>query len=103
MKKVLLTIVGMLAVWAVAASAAPNYPPKVTPQQGATATQAGGAVQDKRIITPQMNARERFETQRAIQKRAAANRNKLMLQAAEEEKRAKAATQSGHPVDSKVK
>lgn len=102
MKKVLLTTVGMLVVWAVAASAAPNDPPKVNPQQGATATQAG-AVQDKRIITPQMNARERMETQRAIQKRAAANRNKLMLQAAEEEKRAKQAEQSGHPVDPKAK
>jgi len=76
-------IVGMLVVWAVAASAAPNDPPQTNQNQGATAAQG---VVDKRIITPQMNARERMEAQRAIQKRAAANRNALMMQAAEQEK-----------------
>jgi hypothetical protein len=88
MKRILVTqiIVGMLAGWAVAASAAPNDPPQVNQNQGASAVQAG-AVKDKRIITPDMDARERVEAQRAIQKRAAANRNKLMMEAAEKEKK----------------
>ena len=47
--------------------------------------------QDKRLINPKMNYRERMEMQRAIQKRAAANRNALIQ--AEREKQRKQANQ----------
>lgn len=80
-------IVGMLLVGTVAASAAVSDPPKVDPNQakgGAQSHVIGANGQDKRIITPDMNARERVETQRAYQKRAAAKRNELMQKAERE-------------------
>jgi hypothetical protein len=40
---------------------------------------------DIRLITPDMNSRQRMEVQRALQKRAAAKRNQLLLEAASEE------------------
>lgn len=83
--------VGMLMIGAVAVNATPTNDPNQN--QGGAAGQTAvsgqnapdGQVQDRRIITPDMNARERVEMQRAIQKRAAAKRNSL-IQAAEQEK-----------------
>jgi hypothetical protein len=79
-------IIGILMIGAVAVNAAPS-----TQSQRPDATYKpyvkanNSAIKDKRIITPEMNARERVEMQRAIKKRAAAKRNSL-IQAAKLEK-----------------
>lgn len=106
MKRILVTqlIVGMMAVWPVVANAATDNAPQINQNQNAPAVQVEGkakvdaTVKDKRIITPDMNYRERVETQRAYQKRAAAKRNSLM-QAAELERKQqdKNAETSGKP------
>lgn len=61
----------------------------------ATGSDGGGQVavgnekisgaKDKRLIKPKMNARQRMEMQRALQKRAAANRNALIQQEKEKQ------------------
>lgn len=82
--------IGMLMIGAVAVNAAPANDPNQNQGASGQSTVSGqnapdAQVQDRRIITPDMNARERVEMQRAIQKRAAAKRNSL-IQAAEKEK-----------------
>lgn len=53
---------------------------------------------DKRVINPNMNFRQRVETQRAIYKRAAASRNALMLQAEKErQQQSESAGTDGQP------
>jgi len=83
--------IGMLMIGAVAVNAAPTNDPNQNQGGAAGQNTASGQnapnnqVQDRRIITPDMNARERVEMQRAIQRRAAAKRNSS-IQAAEKEK-----------------
>lgn len=83
-------VIGMLMIGAVAVNAAPIPQPQ---QPDATykpyIKAKNSAIKDIRIITPEMNARERVEVQRAIKKRAAAKRNALM-QVAEAERQKKA-------------
>ena len=55
---------------------------------------------DQRLITPDMNRLERYETMRLLKKRAAAKRNSLMLHAAEQRKAQKQAGSPGQlPVE----
>lgn len=86
-------IVGVVMVAAIGASAAPEIGPQG--QQGPAFTEGQPAANvssqrisgenDKRLITPDMSVRERMEVQRALQKRAAARRNQLLLEAVDQE------------------
>lgn len=85
-------IIGVAMVAAIGASAAPETGPQDQPGMTVTAGQSAGGgskrisgVNDKRLITPDMNIRERMEVQRALQKRAAAKRNQLLLDAVGQE------------------
>jgi hypothetical protein len=85
-------IVGAVMVAAIGASAAPEPDPQGQQGPAVTAGQPAANVSqrisgenDKRLITPDMNLRERMEVQRALQKRAAAKRNQLLLEAVNQE------------------
>jgi hypothetical protein len=84
--------IGMLMTLAVVTSAMSAGTPQ--PDQNQAGVRKSAAISgqyDKRIITPDMNYRERVETQRNFKKRAAAVRNQL-IQAAEKERRQQAKT-----------
>ena len=88
MKKVISAISALclLTAFTIAANAAGNggnsKAGEAPGQEKAQARIAGK--QDKRLITPDMDNRERYEVMRNLKKRAAAKRNQLMLQAAEQ-------------------
>lgn len=84
-------IVGVLMIAAIGASAAPETGPQGQQGPGVTAGQSAANVSqrisgenDQRLITTDMSVRERMEVQRAVQKRAAAKRNQLLLEAVEQ-------------------
>jgi hypothetical protein len=84
-------IIGVMMAVAIGASAAPEkgqqtrQAPSDKADQAVVGTpQTISGQNDIRLITPNMNSRERMEVQRAIQKRAAAKRNQLLLEAANE-------------------
>jgi hypothetical protein len=84
-------IVGVVMIAAIGASAAPETGPQgqqgpaVTAEQpAANVSQRISGTNDQRLITTDMNYRERAEVQSAIKKRAAAMRNSLMLAAEQE-------------------
>ncbi|NTW88931.1 MAG: hypothetical protein HGB26_07385 [Desulfobulbaceae bacterium] len=84
-------IVGVVMIAAIGASAAPETGTQGQQGPGVTAGQPApnesqriSGINDKRMITPDMNVRERMEVQRALQKRAAAKRNQLLLEAADQ-------------------
>jgi hypothetical protein len=94
MRRILLVFAMSSVIMAAAsgASAAPDA--TLDTQQGSNGAstqfseknpQRVGGEHDIRLITPDMNSRQRMEVQRALQKRAAAKRNQLLLQAASEE------------------
>jgi hypothetical protein len=84
--------IGMLMTFAVVSSAISDGAPQSDQNQAVVGRHAAISGQnDKRIITPDMNYRERVETQRNYKKRAAAMRNQL-IQAAEKERRQQAKT-----------
>lgn len=94
MKRILfvLTMSSVIMAAASGASAAPDaMPNNLQGSNGAAGQSIGNNPQgvsgehDIRLITPDMNSRQRMEVQRALQKRAAAKRNQLLLQAAREE------------------
>lgn len=73
-------ILGMLMTLSVVASVASDGVDQPTkPKHVATGKAAINGQLDKRVITPDMNWREKVETQRNIRKRAAAMRNQLMV------------------------
>jgi len=86
-------IVGVVMVAAIGASASPETGPQgqqgptvTTGQPATSAAQRISGTNDKRMITPDMSVRERVEVQRALQKRAAAKRNQLLLEAVDQDK-----------------
>ena len=86
-------IVGVVMIAAIGASAAPETGPQGQQGPGVTAGQPAAnesqrisGENDQRLITPDMNTRERMEVQRAVQKRAAAKRNQLTARGAEAKK-----------------
>jgi len=87
MKKIfsVTAIVGVMMAVAIGASAAPNTGPVGTTGQPAVdQPKIISGENDTRLVTPAMNSRERMEVQRALHKRAAAMRNKLLLESATE-------------------
>lgn len=83
---------GMLMTLAVVTSAIATGTPQANQTKSPVNRPAAiSGANDQRIITPDMNSRERMETQRNIKKRAAAMRNQL-IQAAEKERRQQAKT-----------
>ena len=55
--------------------------------QVATSSEKISGTKDKRLINSKMNYRQRMDMQRAVQRRAAANRNILIQQAREKERK----------------
>lgn len=97
-------IVGVVMVAAIGASAAPETEPQGQPGPTVTAGQPAvsgsqriSGVNDIRLITPDMNIRERMEVQRALQKRAAAKRNQLLMEAAGQEEQQERTNIPLHP------
>ncbi len=88
MKKVISAIstLCLLTAFTIVANAADGRGgPQVDQNPGVQKAQARiSGLHDKRVITTDMNYRERYEVMRNIKKRAAAKRNSLMLQAAEQ-------------------
>lgn len=79
-------IVGVMMAVAIGASAAPETGPvDTTSQLAANAPQRISGQNDQRLITPDMNIRERMEVQSALKKRALAKRNQLIQAARSEE------------------
>lgn len=94
MKKIfsVTAIVAVMMAVATGASAAPETGPQSQQGPAITAGQPVANVSqrisggnDQRLITPDMSVRERMEVQRALQKRAAAKRNQLLLEAVDQE------------------
>jgi len=88
MKKIfsVTAIVGVMMAVAIGASAAPNTGPDgTTGQPVVDQPQRISGLNDKRLITPDMNVRERMEVQSALKKRALAKRNQLIQAARSEE------------------
>jgi hypothetical protein len=87
MKKIfsVTAIVGVMMAVAMGASAAPETGLEgTTGQPAVNQAQRISGQNDQRLVTPAMNSRERMEVQRALHKRAAAIRNKLLLESATE-------------------
>ena len=79
-------ILGMIMTLSVVVSVASDVDDQPTKTKDVVTEQATNqdainSQEDKRIITPDMNWREKVETQRNIRKRAAAMRNQLMQDA----------------------
>ncbi len=104
-------IVVMSLALSFAASAATNDAGKTQQESSQESTVAGdGAAgqavgsgqeisgeNDIRVITPDMNFRQRVEAQRAIQKRAAASRNALIQAEMEKQQQSESAGTDGQP------
>ena len=85
MKKILsvLAIVGALMVAAIGANAATDTGGSDNANQPAVKIITGE--NDQRIFTPEMNNRERYAIQKALKKRALAQRNQILLNAAQQD------------------
>ncbi len=97
-------MVGLMLTVAIGASAAPEKGQQAQQMPGDTAgpavagtTQAISGANDVRLITPEMNVRERLEVQRALKKRALAKRNQLIQAARAEEEQQERANRPDQP------
>ncbi len=89
-------VICLLMVWPIVASSALAHDSQAS-QQGGTVT-GKNTIKDRRIITPEMNARERIEIQHNIKKRATARRKALIQKAEmERQQQEKSAVSPGSP------